>query len=102
MTKKQTIKEQALAAGIAPSVVYQRMKNGWTLQRALNTPVRERKPKQDDAATDLSAYYQHLYGELESMQREIIVGARRCKLVSLTAAAVILVLAWLAFGNGQL
>ena len=45
MTKKPTIKAQALAAGIEPSVVYQRVKKGWTLKKALTTPVRKRSPK---------------------------------------------------------
>lgn len=44
MTKKpQNISELARQRGIKPAVVHNRMASGWSLEKALNTPVRLRK-----------------------------------------------------------
>lgn len=96
MTKKQTIKEQALEAGLNPRIVYQRVSRmGWTLEKALNTPVRKRQAKkptkvtledviteQRDAAADVAA-------RLEKAQAELAIGAKRCKLIALACSVLI-------------
>lgn len=101
MAKKQTITAQATAAGIAPSVVYQRLHKGWTLQRALNTPVQKRKKKveieQGDRlpSDDTPIYppdYRIVVERLEKAQAELIFGAKRCKLVALTCSVLIALL----------
>jgi hypothetical protein len=43
--KKETIADMARRRGISPQVVYSRMHSGWTLAKALSTPVRIRKPR---------------------------------------------------------
>lgn len=43
---KVNISDEARRVGIPPNVVHNRMHKGWTLERALETPVRtKRKPK---------------------------------------------------------
>lgn len=45
--KKVNVSAKAREAGMDPRVVHQRLKNGWSLDRALSTPVRKvvrRKP----------------------------------------------------------
>ena len=41
--KKETIADKAREAGLSPGVVYNRISRGWTLAKALKTPVRGRK-----------------------------------------------------------
>ena len=41
--KKETIADKAREAGLEPHVVYNRVNRGWTLAKALKTPVRGRK-----------------------------------------------------------
>ncbi len=38
-TKKETVASMAQKAGIPKGTVYARLRNGWTLKKALNTPV---------------------------------------------------------------
>jgi hypothetical protein len=40
---KLNISEKARRAGISPNVVHNRMHTGWTLKRALETPVRHKR-----------------------------------------------------------
>lgn len=40
--KKKSVAAQAKAKGIDPSLVYNRLSRGWTMDRALNTPVQVR------------------------------------------------------------
>ena len=41
--KKETVASKAREAGLEPHVVYNRVNRGWTLAKALKTPVRGRK-----------------------------------------------------------
>jgi hypothetical protein len=43
--KKETVASKAREAGLEPHVVYNRVNRGWTLAKALKTPVRGRKKK---------------------------------------------------------
>jgi hypothetical protein len=44
--KRKSIAAQAKAKGLKPSLVYNRLSLGWTMEKALNTPVSERhRPK---------------------------------------------------------
>jgi len=51
MTKKHNIAELARERGMNPQTVYTRMSLGWTLQQALNTPVRHRTSKKQSKPT---------------------------------------------------
>ena len=44
--KKETIANKAREAGLDPGVVYNRLSRGWTLAKALKTPVRSREKKE--------------------------------------------------------
>jgi hypothetical protein len=44
--KKETIADKAREAGLDPGVVYNRLSRGWTLAKALKTPVRGREKKE--------------------------------------------------------
>ena len=101
MAKKKSISQMAREAGIAPSVVHQRIKTGWTLEKALNTPVRKRKPKVADGGDwlppdDHAIYppqYRAVVEELEKAQAELAFGAKRCKLISLTLSVLVALMA---------
>jgi hypothetical protein len=41
--KKVTVAERAHKAGLSPNLVYVRVNKGWSLKKALTTPVRGRK-----------------------------------------------------------
>ena len=80
-----SIQAKAKAAGIKPSVVYQRMKMGWDEEKALSTPVRPRRPNQkrkvpDGPFVSMSAF-KDLQAQIEKDQRR----CRRMQIVTIIA-----------------
>lgn len=47
--KRGEIAELARKHGLQPQVVYNRTSSGWSLEKALNTPVKLRKPRKKPA-----------------------------------------------------
>jgi hypothetical protein len=95
MAKKKTISQMAREAGLAPTVVHQRIKTGWTLDKALSTPTRSRRPnkKPTKSEIDIQQQLQAVCVNLEAAERELILGRRRCKLIALTFSVLIALMA---------
>ena len=97
--KKPNVSELARQRGIKPNIVHNRIASGWSLEKALNTPVRLRKSKPrktvDDSSptVDIAKQFQAVCAELEAAQQEIVFGQKRCKVVALTSAVLIALMA---------
>jgi hypothetical protein len=121
-TKKLTVAEQARKAGIAPNVVHSRLHSGWSLDKALSTPVRlrkgkKRKPDDSSPALDVHQQFRAVVEELEAttnkletatqfnnvlMQRVEAAKNKSCKpcfLVSVGLTATATLLAWYFANN---
>ena len=105
---KVNLSEEARKAGLPPHVVISRVKKlGWTIERAVNTPVRQKvKPSSPVPAARKTATPLYLSGSpgieatvtdslVEELQAALKHQKRKCKIAGFVAAMVIAcVLAW--------
>ena len=105
---KVNLSEEARKAGLPPHVVISRVKKlGWTIERAVNTPVRQKvKPSSPVPAARKTATATPSKGSLgfeetvtnslvEELQAALKHQKRKCKIAGFVAAMVIAcVLAW--------
>ena len=107
---KVNLSEEARKAGLPPNVVISRVKKlGWTIDKAVNTPVRQKvKPSSPVPAARKTATTTPLYlsgspgfeatvtdSLVEELQASLLHQKRKCKIAGFVAAMVIAcVVAW--------
>jgi len=90
--KKVNVSELARKNGISPNVVYNRLHSGWSLEKALNTPVRKRKsrPRKKPVAPLVTPATAPTQPPAQQVNRL----CKPCMAVSITGCIIVVLLAY--------
>lgn len=90
--KKVNVSELARKHGLDPNIVHNRVHSGWTLEKALNTPVRKRKSK--PRKKPVAPLVTPAPATTQPTPQRVTRLCKPCMMVSTTACIVVLLLAW--------